>query len=351
LISWAKQDGLDDNETTVKKVLSRQTADGGQTWGSTEVLSVEPKTEKNTLLTLLGDGADRYICGIQTESPYGISVSPPWDYDILYSVKDGDVQSTGVDVSLLVSPTSASVALNAVFPLTLKVTNRGSSAVTSVTVENMLPVELQLQSFEAVGASVEQNGSEITFRYPQIDAGGIKTIVLMLKGIEPGTATNTATVTLPGGDTDPSNNTAESVVTVRELKTGPDLKGTWNENENALKVKTKKKKKGRKNGPHEVSIEFVLKGKFKVLNIGEELAGPSVVRFYLSDDAAYDANDAFLIEKHYGAVPSGHSKKVNFNVTISQYPLGKYVIGVVDAAKAVEETNEDNNEAGFGPLQ
>ena len=95
-----------------------------------------------------------------------------------------------------------------------------------------------------------------------------------------------------------------------------------------------------------------IKGTLNVENNGGQDAISSSVRFYLSDDDTYNAGDAFLKQISSGTVKVSKSmnKKLSYKLLSGVTASGKYVIAVIDADDAVQETNESDNVIAYGPI-
>jgi ribosomal protein S6 len=90
-----------------------------------------------------------------------------------------------------------------------------------------------------------------------------------------------------------------------------------------------------------------------IQNIGNEDAGLSYVRFYLSNDEIYDGSDTFLKEVSTGKkmkVGKIKNKKLKYKLPIDETASGKYVIAVIDADNTVTEAIESNNHVINGPI-
>ena len=120
---------------------------------------------------------------------------------------------------------------------------------------------------------------------------------------------------------------------------GPDLTGEWV----FLDQTCSEKKKG---------MKCKVKGTLAIRNTGNENARSSYARFYLSDDAAYDAEDRFLRKTATGTVKAGKgkSRQLSGSFPFGISTIGKYIIAVIDAGNTVAETNETNNTIIYGPL-
>ncbi|MDQ7787348.1 MAG: Ig-like domain-containing protein [Thermodesulfovibrionales bacterium] len=113
----------------------------------------------------------------------------------------------------------------------------------------------------------------------------------------------------------------------------PDLTGQWD----PISQTCKNTKSG---------IKCKVKGTLRINNSGTENALTSVVRYYLSQDAAYDGTDMELKRVSTGAVKTGKTKSKTFSYS---FPTGssafcQYVIAVIDTDNAVEEISEANNQ-------
>jgi subtilase family serine protease len=102
----------------------------------------------------------------------------------------------------------------------------------------------------------------------------------------------------------------------------------------------------------EKGIKCNIKSKLNIQNIGTKDAISSVVRFYLSDNDAYDAGDIFLKKVSTGKLKVGKStnKAFAFNFKIGSSATGKYVIAVLDADNKVVEAAEGNNSIVYGTI-
>jgi cytochrome c peroxidase len=119
-----------------------------------------------------------------------------------------------------------------------------------------------------------------------------------------------------------------------------DLAGTWTSFTNTCK-ETKK------------GIKCKVKGKLNIQNIGTRDARSSFVRYYLSDDSTYDEGDIRLKQVATGEIKASKSKTKTFSYSFKYGTdaAGKYIIAVIDADNTVEESNESNNYAIYGPVQ
>jgi uncharacterized repeat protein (TIGR01451 family) len=134
-----------------------------------------------------------------------------------------------------------------------------------------------------------------------------------------------------------SNDTLNPVVEVRMQGTGvagkPDLTGRWKS-----LTQTCDGEKCR------------IRGVFKERNKGSRKAGPSLTRFFLSDDAVLDSGDILLKESVLSSLQRKKMKTIRVAAGIQGNASGKYVIGVVDATKAVVEASEKNNNVVSGAI-
>jgi len=95
-----------------------------------------------------------------------------------------------------------------------------------------------------------------------------------------------------------------------------------------------------------------VKGTLLVSNIGCVAAPTSFVRYYLSDDAVFDAGDTLLKQQATGTVKVGKPKKRTLSAQLpsGMSGSGKFIIAVLDANHTVAECDENNNIIVFGPL-
>lgn len=128
-----------------------------------------------------------------------------------------------------------------------------------------------------------------------------------------------------------SGGLAVSVVT--QPQNGPDLAGTWK----SLKHKCKTKK-GVENCTAQAQIT--------VRNAGDQVAGPSRITWAISVDAFRDASDAPLGSASVPSLKPGKTKTITLKYAFpaGTSGRGKYFIAVLDAAGAVTERDELNNE-------
>src|SRR5262249_14792660 len=96
-------------------------------------------------------------------------------------------------------------------------------------------------------------------------------------------------------------------------------------------------------GPQQGQGRSPLQGELEVTNPGVLTAAPSVIRFYLSDDATLDAGDVLLGEERLAPLGPGQSRRVHFRAQLGSSASGRYLIAVLDATNVVPEVNEANN--------
>jgi subtilase family serine protease len=153
-----------------------------------------------------------------------------------------------------------------------------------------------------------------------------------------GVLTNSADVVSNQRDRNPNNNTA---IMGNSAGTGAaDLNGVWEKRASLTRI-------GRGNSDCKV------KGRFKIQNVGSGRARASVVRFFVSNDNVFDANDTFLTQAFIEPLHSGESEKVSLCASLPSGVVslsGKFVIAVVDETDIVAENNEANNVAVSGPV-
>jgi len=93
-----------------------------------------------------------------------------------------------------------------------------------------------------------------------------------------------------------------------------------------------------------------LNGSLTVTNLGKMNAKKSVIRYYLSDDALLDPGDAILKESKFGKIKAGKSRTINFRHKLTGSISCKYLIAVLDIFENIDETDEKNNVAVYGPI-
>lgn len=136
------------------------------------------------------------------------------------------------------------------------------------------------------------------------------------------------------------NTPAELVSYSVDSSQGPDLAGSWT----FLTQACKDTRKG---------TRCKINGKLNIQNDGLKNAAPSKVKFYLSDDNVFDAEDTYLKERTVRNIKTGEGmdKNLRYAFPYGQTLTGKYIIAVVDEENTVVEVNETNNEVVYGPLQ
>jgi hypothetical protein len=138
-----------------------------------------------------------------------------------------------------------------------------------------------------------------------------------------------------------SNDTNESIVTVtvKGRSGAADLTGLWK----SLSQSCKDTDSG---------ILCKLSGTLRVRNEGYKSVDSASVRYFLSDDGIYDAEDQFLKKFGTGVLPWGDSKGFSFSykLPVGETAIGRYVIAVIDINDKIKELNEGNNEIAFGPV-
>ncbi len=120
---------------------------------------------------------------------------------------------------------------------------------------------------------------------------------------------------------------------------GAGFSGEW--------IRLTQESDGNPHGPH----NFLLRGELDVFNPGTELAGRSVVRFYLSDNGTLGTDSTLLAENHIGPLKSQETRRVRITTALKSSASGKYVVAVLDANDAVVEIDELNNVVVSGPLE
>ncbi len=125
----------------------------------------------------------------------------------------------------------------------------------------------------------------------------------------------------------------------RILSNNPNLTGRWSKLQQGCT-------------PGNVSCAGI--GKFVVENNGTGSAAASTVRFYLSSDETFDGGDNLLTAVLIDAVTGGATKSAKLNVDLpiaSGSRSSDFVLGIVDFAGVVMESDETDNTIVFGPLE
>jgi len=130
------------------------------------------------------------------------------------------------------------------------------------------------------------------------------------------------TVTDNGG----LKSTDSCAVTVTESSGGPDLTGSWD----SLKRSR-------------IWYWRMIRGNFKVENLGTQDAEPSSTYFYLSKDETLDGTDIQVGNKSVGALEAGQAVDISFRAFYSKRETYTYVIAEIDHGNAISETDENNN--------
>ena len=150
---------------------------------------------------------------------------------------------------------------------------------------------------------------------------------------------------MSGSELDPGadNNTVTSVTSVSSNQPspqpidGPDFTGSWQSITQSCKSSGAAQK-------------CKLKGTVVVENRGTQKAYSSALRFYLSDNSAFDAGDTLLASTTTSSIKIGKAKKKKLKVTlpIGSNASGQYVIAVLDSVNSAAERNESNNAVSSG---
>ncbi len=119
---------------------------------------------------------------------------------------------------------------------------------------------------------------------------------------------------------------------------GPELEAAWAPAE----VKCKTNGKG--------ITKCQVKAALMVTNSGQANAAKSMIRFYLSSDAALSTDDVELKGKKVGKLKPGKVKNAKVKLKLPASPSGNYLIAVLDADGSVAENNELNNTVVSLPL-
>jgi subtilase family serine protease len=87
----------------------------------------------------------------------------------------------------------------------------------------------------------------------------------------------------------------------------------------------------------------MIRGNFKVENLGVQNAEPSSIYFYLSKDETLDGTDIQVGTKSVGALEAGQAVDISFKAFYSKRETYTYVIAKIDHGNAISESDENNN--------
>jgi len=84
-------------------------------------------------------------------------------------------------------------------------------------------------------------------------------------------------------------------------------------------------------------------GKIRVKNLGTQEAPGSMLHVYKSLDLTFDDTDLYIGKAAVSSIPAGGYVDVRLNLKLPYDKSRVCLIGVLDAANALVETNEKNN--------
>jgi virginiamycin B lyase len=242
-----------------------------------------------------------------------------------------EIDSTGsADLAIGKSDSPDPVVVGSPLTYTITVTNHGPSTANGVTMTDSLLATLTFVSAAASQGSCSGTVT-VTCNLGSLSNGSSATVTIVVTPSQPGGISNTATVAANEHDPDTSNNSATQVTTIVKQAL-PDLTGNWASA--AQHCKTVRR-----------AATCSINGSLNIINQGAANAGASVVRFYLSTDAIWSANDLLLGQASVPALPAGQSKLIQMQsaLAIGTSASGKFLIAVIDADNAVGEADESNN--------
>ena len=242
-----------------------------------------------------------------------------------------EIDSTGsADLAIGKSDSPDPVVVGSPLTYTITVTNHGPSTANGVTMTDSLLATLTFVSAAASQGSCSGTVT-VTCNLGSLSNGSSATVTIVVTPSQPGGVSNTASVTAIEPDPDASNNSATQVTTIVKQAL-PDLTGNWASA--AQHCKTVRR-----------AATCSINGSLNIINQGAANAGASVVRFYLSTDAIWSANDLLLGQASVPALPAGQSKLIQMQsaLAIGTTASGKFLIAVIDADNAVGEADESNN--------
>lgn len=255
---------------------------------------------------------------------------------VFLSTCEGGSGGTGADLAVTQTDSPDPAAVGADLTYTLNVTNLGPETATDVTLTDTLPGSV---TFVSASPGCMRSGVTVTCDLGSIASGGGESVTIVVEPGAAGSITSAAAVSAVETDPVPSNNTAQAMTTVTG-ESCPDLAGSIV----AVTPKCKTKPTG---------TTCTLKGSILVQNQGTEASTTSVLRFFLSDDAILD-DPGDLIVRDVTLKPVKTNKprtaKLKVKLTTGVLTAGKYILAVLDAGESIDECDEANNGAVFGPL-
>jgi len=126
----------------------------------------------------------------------------------------------------------------------------------------------------------------------------------------------------------------QCAVLVNGVSSGMDLSGQWLSLSRTVK--------------RSVST---FRGKIRVKNLGNQAAPSSALKVYQSGDPSFQTTDRLLGKIKVSSISAGGYADVDVNLSAYYSRTKVYLIGILDTANAVSETNEDNNQVVSGLLQ
>jgi uncharacterized repeat protein (TIGR01451 family) len=261
----------------------------------------------------------------------------------IYRITDPNAPS-GADLTLSVTDAPDPVVVNNELTYSATITNNGPSSTAGVQMNISLPAGATFVSVSSSQGSCTGTAT-VNCQLNTFANGAKATVTLVLKPTATGGLS--LTVSVSGSEPDPGadNNTVTSVTSVSSNQPspqpidGPDFTGSWQSITQSCKGSG-------------VTQKCKLKGTVVVENRGTQKADSSALRFYLSDNSAFDAGDTLLASTTTSSIKIGKAKKKKLKVTlpIGSNASGQYVIAVLDPVNSEAERNESNNAVSSGSV-
>jgi uncharacterized repeat protein (TIGR01451 family) len=261
----------------------------------------------------------------------------------IYRITDPNAPS-GADLTLSVTDAPDPVVVNNELTYSATITNNGPSSTAGVQINISLPAGATFVSVSSSQGSCTGTAT-VNCQLNTLANGAKATVTLVLKPAATGGLSLTASVS--GSESDPGadNNTVTSVTSVSSNQPlpqpidGPDFTGSWQSITQSCKGSG-------------ATQQCKLKGTVVVENRGTQKADSSALRFYLSDNSAFDAGDTLLASTTTSSINIGKAKKKKLKVTlpIGSNASGRYVIAVLDPVNSEAERNESNNAVSSGSV-
>lgn len=244
--------------------------------------------------------------------------------------------SSSLSITGFCDPDPATLGTDVCF--TFAVTNFGPDRATGVVFTDVLPNSCAYTSSTTSQGSVDIENGAVHGELGSIEKDASVTVTVVLLPTAVGTISNSAIVVADQDDPDTGDNSTTVTIAVR-LGPGPDLSGAWSA------VSQRITGSGGRSA-------CTVKGRLMVSNAGDQDAGRSAVQIFLSDTPNVAPGSAPIKSISVAKLKHGKTstRLLNAKLRAGALASGKYLIAILDAGKAVSESNEFNNKVVWGPL-